>query len=49
MASYDVIIIGSGPAAMVSAIRCAQLGPENTRLRRKGDATPDSAPPTLLP
>ncbi|SEN06632.1 dihydrolipoamide dehydrogenase [Loktanella fryxellensis] len=26
MASYDVIIIGSGPGGYVSAIRCAQLG-----------------------
>ncbi len=26
MASYDVIVIGSGPGGYVSAIRCAQLG-----------------------
>jgi dihydrolipoamide dehydrogenase len=26
MASYDVVIIGSGPGGYVSAIRCAQLG-----------------------
>src|SRR5881394_1042856 len=26
MASYDVIIIGGGPAGYVCAIRCAQLG-----------------------
>ena len=26
MASYDVIIIGSGPGGYVCAIRCAQLG-----------------------
>ena len=25
-ASYDVIVIGSGPAGYVCAIRCAQLG-----------------------
>ena len=26
MASYDVIVIGSGPGGYVCAIRCAQLG-----------------------
>src|SRR5688572_29212851 len=26
MASYDVVIIGSGPGGYVAAIRCAQLG-----------------------
>ncbi|MEN0079767.1 MAG: FAD-dependent oxidoreductase, partial [Pseudomonadota bacterium] len=26
MASYDVIVIGSGPGGYVAAIRCAQLG-----------------------
>ena len=26
MASYDVIVIGSGPGGYVGAIRCAQLG-----------------------
>jgi dihydrolipoamide dehydrogenase len=26
MASYDVIILGGGPAGYVCAIRCAQLG-----------------------
>src|SRR5689334_6720610 len=26
MASYDVVVIGSGPGGYVAAIRCAQLG-----------------------
>ena len=33
MASYDVIVIGSGPGGYVSAIRCAQLGLKQPALK----------------
>ena len=36
MASYDVIIIGGGPAGYVCAIRCAQLGLSTAVVEREG-------------
>ena len=36
MASYDVIVIGSGPGGYVSAIRCAQLGLKTACVEGRG-------------
>jgi dihydrolipoamide dehydrogenase len=36
MASYDVIILGGGPAGYVCAIRCAQLGLSTAVVEREG-------------
>ncbi|MGZ8412418.1 MAG: dihydrolipoyl dehydrogenase [Gemmatirosa sp.] len=36
MASYDVIILGGGPAGYVCAIRCAQLGLSTAIIEREG-------------
>ena len=36
MASYDVIILGGGPAGYVCAIRCAQLGLATAVVEREG-------------
>jgi dihydrolipoamide dehydrogenase len=35
MASYDVIILGGGPAGYVCAIRCAQLGLSTAIIERE--------------
>src|SRR4029079_12381548 len=36
MASFDVIIIGGGPAGYVCAIRCGQLGLSTAVIEREG-------------
>jgi dihydrolipoamide dehydrogenase len=36
VASYDVIVIGSGPGGYVSAIRCAQLGLKTACVEGRG-------------
>ena len=36
--SYDVIVIGAGPAGYVAAIRCAQLGMTVACIERRGVA-----------
>ncbi|MBT8122354.1 MAG: FAD-dependent oxidoreductase, partial [Gammaproteobacteria bacterium] len=40
--SYDVIVIGAGPAGYVAAIRCAQLGMKTACVDdwRDGDGKP---------
>ena len=41
--SYDVIVIGAGPAGYVAAIRCAQLGMAVACIERRGVADGDGA------
>ena len=31
---YEVVVIGSGPAGYVAAIRCAQLGPKTACIEK---------------